>query len=203
MRLHRPLLVAVTCTAALSGCAGTPTEPAQGTSTGSQATSAPAPSGRALLAKHALTGKSAVEVINELDRMPLEDRPADLRASVRPDVLLVSGDDAEVSLPIPADRFYLSVAPYVDTTHECFNHSLTTCKGELGGEDVEVSLIEEGSGKVLADGVRTVFDNGFVGFWLPKDIAATLRITHDGKVAERRISTHAADPTCLTTMQLA
>ena len=159
--------------------------------------------GQALLAKHALTGKSAMEVIDTLDRMPIEERPTDLKASVRPDTLLVSGDGAEVSLPIPADRFYLSVAPYVDSTHECFNHSLTTCKGELGGEDVEVSLVEEGSGTVLADGVKTVFANGFVGFWLPKDTTATLRIRHGGKEAQAQVSTHADAPTCLTTMQLA
>ncbi|WP_404380080.1 CueP family metal-binding protein [Knoellia locipacati] len=204
MRVHRTLVLAAVCTTVLAGCAATPADTTRSSATATaQASSAPSDAGKALLAKHALTGRSAMEVIDSLDRMPVEERPADLRASVRTDVLLVSGDDAEVSLPIPADRFYLSVAPYIDTTHECFNHSLTTCKGELGGKDVDVSLVEDGSGRVLTEGVRTIFDNGFVGFWLPKDTTATLRISHEGKVAEARVSTDADAPTCLTTMQLA
>ena len=205
MRLTLSVLVVSLSTALVSGCAAPTTAPDEvgPATTQTQTTGGPSAAGQALLAKHSLTGKSAVEVIDTLDRMPVEQRPADLMASVRPDALLVSGDGTEVALQIPADRFYLSVAPYVDSTHECFNHSLTTCKGELGGEDVEVSLVEEGRGAVLVDGVKTVFANGFVGFWLPKDTAGTLRIRHDGKVAETRISTHADAPTCLTTMQLA
>lgn len=204
MRVHRALVLAAVCTTVLAGCAATPTDtPTSSATATAGSSSAPTAAGEALLAKHALTGRSAVEVIDSLDRMSVKDRPADLRASVRPDTLVVSGDDAEVALTLPADRFYLSVAPYVDTTHECFNHSLTTCKGELGGKDVDVSLVEDGSGRVLAEGVRTVFDNGFIGFWLPKDITATLRISHEGKVAQSQVSTDADAPTCLTTMHLA
>jgi len=207
MRLALPVLVL--STALVAGCSAPTTAPTTAPDGAGSATTqtetAPAPSaaGEALLAKHALRGKSAMEVIDTLDRMPMDQRPTDLMASVRPDRLLVSGDDTEVTLPIPPDRFYLSVAPYVDSTHECFNHSLTTCKGELGGEDVEVSLVDESTGAVLADGVKTVFANGFIGFWLPKDTTATLRIGHEGKVAQTKVSTHADDPTCLTTMQLA
>ena len=206
MRLTRSALVVTLATVLVAGCAAAPTADRDETSrvtTSTQAATGPSAAGQALLAKHDLSGKSAVEVIDLLDRMPVGQRPKDLMASVRPDVLIVSGDDAEVSLPIPADRFYLSVAPYVDTTHDCFNHSLTTCKGELGGEDVEVSLVEDGTGAVLVGEMRTVFDNGFVGFWLPKDTTGTLRITHDGKTAQTKVSTHADAPTCLTTMQLA
>lgn len=205
MRLPLSVLVVSLSSVLVAGCA-TSTSSSVGSGTGAATTrtsAAASAAGEALLAKHALAGKSAVEVIDTLDRMPVEQRPTDLMASVRPDALLVSGDGAEVALPIPEDRFYLSVAPYVDSTHECFNHSLTTCKGELGGEDVEVSLVEEGSGTVLVDGVKTVFDNGFVGFWLPRDTTGTLRISHDGKVAESTVSTDADAPTCLTTMQLA
>lgn len=205
MRPSLPVLALALAATLVSGCAASAPTPdaAGGGTTQTRSATGPSAAGQALLAEHGLTGRSAVEVIDTLDRMPVGKRPADLMASVRPDALIVSGDGTEVSLPIPSDLFYLSVAPYVDSTHDCFNHSLTTCKGELGGEDVEVSLVEEGSGSVLVDGVKTVFDNGFVGFWLPKDTTGTLRIRHDGKVAQARVSTHADAPTCLTTMQLA
>ncbi|MDP9822944.1 hypothetical protein J2S59_002753 [Nocardioides massiliensis] len=71
---------------------------------------------------------------------------------------------------MPEDRFYLAVAPYVDQTHECFYHSLTTCLGELDSADVRVKIVDEANDEVLVDEVRTTFDNGFLGFWLPRDI---------------------------------
>lgn len=208
MRPIRTVLVTALAIAMLGGCAGSTT----GAVTGERApTSTPSASpsqtvsadGQALLAKHSFSGRSAVEIIDQLDRMPVSSRPVDLIASVRPDQLVVSGAGAVVSLPMPEDRFYLSVAPYVETTHDCFHHSLTTCKGEMGGEDVQVRLVEEGTGSVLVGETKTVFDNGFVGLWLPKDINGTLRITHDGRTGEVPISTHDDDPTCLTALRLA
>ncbi|MFW5470804.1 CueP family metal-binding protein [Knoellia sp. CPCC 206435] len=203
MRATRPLLALGLTLGLLSGCASTPSTPDPVGSPSVQGSSATSPGGAALLAKHDLSGKDAVAVIDSLDRMSVESRPATLRASVRPDGLLLSGDDATVTLPIPRERFYLSVAPYVNRTHECFHHSLTTCKGELGGKQVQVTLVEDGTGKVLADETRTMFDNGFTGFWLPRDITATLTVTSEGRTATSTVSTGADDPTCVTTMQLA
>ncbi|GAB2933884.1 hypothetical protein GCM10027280_22150 [Micromonospora polyrhachis] len=144
-----------------------------------------------------------MEVIDQLDRLDLQQRPADLKASVRPSELMVSAGGQEHSLALPGDRFYLSVAPYVQRTHECFYHSLTTCKGELAGVEVQVRVVDDASGKVLVDEVSTTFANGFVGFWLPRGITGTLRIASGGKVGETTISTGPEAPTCLTTLRLA
>lgn len=161
------------------------------------------PSGaQPLLTDHGLEGMDTVEIVDHLDRLGGVDRPADLMASVRVDELLISSGDQEYALDLPEDRFYLSVAPYVDQTHECFYHSLTTCKGELGATDVEVQIVDETNGEVLVDGTETTFDNGFVGFWLPRDIEGTLRISYDGKSAETDFATDEEAPTCLTTLQL-
>ena len=157
---------------------------------------------QALLASHGLAGKSTVDVIDALDRLPLDQRPADLRASVRPGALEVSDGDVQESLPIPGDRFYLSIAPYATTTHDCFYHSLTTCKGELGGRNVHV-LIKDDAGKVLVDEARTTFANGFVGFWLPRNIHGTSTVTYQGKTGQAELGTGRDDPTCLTTLKVA
>ncbi|WP_030174039.1 CueP family metal-binding protein [Spirillospora albida] len=183
----------------LAGCAASTDETATAPGT---ARSAPATGGPAPLAAYGLAGKSAVEVIDHLDRMGLQERPADLRASVRPGELVVSNGGAETGLDIPGDRFYLSVAPYVERTHDCFYHSLTTCKGELGGKEVQAKITDDATGRVLADGTRTTYANGFVGFWLPRDIKATLRITYAGRTAEKKITTDEKAPTCLTTLRL-
>ncbi|MEV4707881.1 CueP family metal-binding protein [Actinoplanes sp. NPDC049316] len=182
----------------VAGCTGT-TSPTESAATGSPAPAAAAE--QPLLARYGLAGKSAVEVIDRLDRLGLQQRPADLKASVRTSELLLTAGGQEQSLPIPGDRFYLSVAPYVQGTHECFYHSLTTCKGELADAQVQVRIVDD-AGKVLVDETRTTFANGFIGFWLPRDITGTLRMTSGGKTAESTFSTAPDAPTCLTTVQL-
>ncbi|WP_341231485.1 CueP family metal-binding protein, partial [Nocardioides salarius] len=104
-----------------------------------------------MLADHDLAGLEAPEVIERLDTMALADRPGDLMASVQPDAVVVTDDQGrEVRLPMPEDQVYVSVAPYVDQTHECHFHSLTTCVGELGDESVDV-MLTTADGEVLVD----------------------------------------------------
>src|SRR5690606_37866330 len=172
----------------LSGCAGEP--------------ESAAPASDAVLASHDLDGLSAQQVIQQLDATPLAERSADLMASIRPDQLLLTGASGEeTSIEMPADEFYVSIAPYVDQTHECFFHSLTTCKGELGNEEINVQVIDD-SGKTLVDESVQTYDNGFVGLWLPRDINGTITIEHQGRSATDSISTGQDDPTCITTLQL-
>jgi hypothetical protein len=156
-----------------------------------------------LMARYGLDGLDTVEIIDRLDRLAGEERPADLMASVRPGELVVASGKEEFSLDLPDDRFYLSVAPYVAQTHECFYHSLTTCKGELAAQDVQVQIVDETNGTVLVDETRATYENGFVGFWLPRGIEGTLKVSYDGKVGETDFATDEDAPTCLTTLQLA
>ncbi len=174
----------------LGGCANDTTGPSA------------APEPQPLLAEHGLDGMDTTAVIDRLDRLSPDERPDDLMASVRPDELIVSDGQQEVVLDVPEDRFYLSVAPYVDQTHECFYHSLTTCKGELASEEVDVQVVDQTNDEVLVEQTLTTFDNGFVGLWLPRDIEGTLRVSFDGKVGETEIATDDEAPTCLTTLQL-
>lgn len=188
--MRRLLLATLTPLVLLAGCA----------STDSGATAPKAEDG--LLAEHSLAGKDAVQIIDELDRLDLEERPTDLMASVQVDELVLSDTEDEVALELPEDRFYVSVAPYVTQTHECFYHSLTTCTGELGGEDVRVTVTDD-TGKALYDEQTTTFDNGFVGIWLPRDVSGTIEVEYDGKRGEVDFGTGEEDPTCVTTLQLA
>lgn len=200
--MRRLLATAALSALVLTGC-GTGDDGPSGTAPSKSETDASSSAQAApLLAEYGLDGKSTVEVIDHLDRLSPEERPDDLMASVRPGELLLSADEEEYSLDIPDDRFYLSVAPYAEQTHECFNHSLTTCMGELTGEDVKVQITDDTNDEVLVDETRTTFENGFVGFWLPRDIEGTLRISYDGMVGETKIGTGEDDPTCLTTLQL-
>lgn len=141
------------------------------------------------------------QVIDELEATPVDDRRDDLIASVRPNAVLFTVDGGpETSVPLE-DEFYLSVAPYRNTTHDCYFHSLTTCVGELGDEPLHLTVVGD-DGEVLLDEERTTNSNGFVGLWLPRDIDATLTITHENGSITTPISTGAEDPTCLTDLPL-
>ncbi|MPV36316.1 hypothetical protein GB881_04500 [Georgenia subflava] len=181
----------------LTGCAAEPETGAEQTTVQSAVTSGV----EERLAAHGLDGLPATELIGELDQLAVEDRPRDLMASVRVDELVLATEDEEVALDLPEDSFYVSIAPFMNQTHECFYHSLTTCTGELGAEDVQVTIVDD-AGEVLVDEQTTTYDNGFVGYWLPRDIGGTITVTHDGHTGEMAFSTQEDSPTCVTTLQL-
>lgn len=94
------------------------------------------------LSEYGLDGMAAVEAIDHLDRLAVTDRPSDLMASVHTDELVLTGEAQEVTFDLPKEQTYVSIAPYVNTTHDCFYHSLTTCRGELGNEELDVQFTD-------------------------------------------------------------
>jgi hypothetical protein len=188
----------------LSACSAVD-EPTRAAPTNSEAPQATAQPQDQLLADQGLDGLDARAVIDSLDALPVAERSTTLMASIRPNELLLSDDqERETALAMPADEFYVSLAPYVEQTHECYFHSLTTCKGELQNVDVLVVVTDKATGEVLLDETRTTFDNGFTGLWLPRDIDASITIEYDGLSATSDLSTRTDDDaTCVTTMQLA
>ncbi|GAA1228765.1 CueP family metal-binding protein [Prauserella halophila] len=202
---RRDLLIAVASVLvaglALAGCSAPAPESAP-----SGFASAP-DSGRSagdeFLAEYDLAGLDTAGVIERLDTMPVDDRPADLLASVRPDALVLTDDqEREAELPMPDDEVYISVAPYREQTHDCHFHSLTTCLGELGNADVRVTLTGA-DGDVLVDETRETFDNGFIGLWVPRGVEATLTVEHEGRAGTATIATrNEDDPTCITDLRL-
>jgi hypothetical protein len=183
----------------LAGCGSAATPAAQGPG-GAVGVSAAATPADAILQQLGLPGKDAKQVVEALDQKTGE-RDRDVLASVRYDTLVLKEGGREASLPIPGGKFYLSVAPYVEQTHDCYFHSLTTCKGELAQKTVNVT-IKDSTGKAIVDGPATTYANGFVGFWLPRDISGTITVSYDGRSATSQISTTKDAPTCLTTLKL-
>ncbi|MGM0386437.1 MAG: CueP family metal-binding protein [Actinomycetota bacterium] len=154
----------------------------------------------AFLEPFGLEGSDAQEIVAALDQTN-EDREAGLAASVRYDTVLFATPDGETELALPDEAFYVSLAPYVENTHECYYHNLASCQGELVGEDIDVT-ITAADGEVLVDETVTTYENGFVGFWLPKDIEGSITVAWDGLTTTAPIATGPEDPTCLTTLQL-
>lgn len=168
----------------------------------SQPAAGPEPAAAGPLAEiDALDGMNGKEIVDHLDRLGGADRPAEIMASVRSDELLVTDGQEEVGVELPDEEFYVSFAPYVDATHECYYHSLTTCQGELVEQDIDVTITTD-DGEVLVEETTTTFANGFVGYWLPRDVEGTLEVSYDGYAGQVPIATGPEDPTCITTLQL-
>jgi hypothetical protein len=181
----------------LAGCSSS-SPPSSDAETGAPA----AADASSLLRDFGLDGMDTREVIDHLDRLGGDERPTDLMASIRTDEVVLSDGTRETTLPMPADELYVSMAPYVDQTHDCFFHSLTTCQGELVNADVDI-LVRDDQGEVVLEETTTTYANGFVGVWLPRDLTGTVVLTVDGRSVEAPLSTTADSATCLTGLQLA
>lgn len=145
----------------------------------------------------------AREIIDQLEALAIDERPADVLAAVQPFELALSDEAGrEASLALPEDEFYLSVAPFLQTTHECHFHSLTTCTGELQSQEIEVLVTDEDGAAVIEDTVTTN-PNGFFGLWLPRNRQLTLTCSQDGMSGTAAVSTSGEEAaTCLTTLQM-
>ncbi|WP_054955228.1 CueP family metal-binding protein [Paenibacillus dakarensis] len=124
-----------------------------------------------------------------------------VNASITSHELIVTDQGKETTFDLPEDEFFVSIAPFVESTHECAIHSLTGCQGELVEKSFDV-FIQDEEGTVVMDETITSLENGFIDIWLPRDRTYQVKIEHDGKTAESEISTFKDDNTCITTMQL-
>jgi hypothetical protein len=154
---------------------------------------------QAFLNQHGLAGKTAPQMIDSLDRLD-KDRPLALTASVTSAELKLEDGQSTYAYPL-GDKFYLAVAPFINTTHPCFNHSLTKCRAELVNKTFEVT-IKDAAGKVVREDKLTSYRNGFFGIWLPRNLSGTIEVKYNGLSASAPIATKADSQTCLTTLKL-
>lgn len=154
-----------------------------------------------LLARLGLDGRTGREIVEQVDASP-DARPLAFAASVREDAVLVSDGETEVAVGLPEGEQYVSIAPYVEHTHECYYHSLATCQGELAEVEVEVTITAD-DGEVLVDEVTKTYANGFVGFWVPKGVTGTIEVSSGDLTGSVPFTTDEGSATCITTLQLA
>lgn len=194
----------LTAAASFVGLTACGSEQADSAASNASASSSSSAGANELLAKYELQDKDATTIIDELDRLAVADRPSDLRASVRPDELQIANANNKeefLSLPLPDNTTYISVAPYEFQTHDCFYHSLTTCKGELANTPIHVTFTDK-DGNTLIDEDTTTFDNGFAGFWVPKETTGTITVESEGKTGTVDFDSTADGATCVTTLKL-
>ncbi len=127
---------------------------------------------------------------------------SDYFASATDSILtVVDADGNEVEYDMPEDEFYISIAPYINSTHPCAIHSPSGCNGELKSKEFDVKITKENGTVVLNQKVKSQ-KNGFIDFWLERDETYTVEISYNGKSATQEITTYSGDYTCVTTMKL-
>ncbi|PIC58026.1 hypothetical protein CSV80_16065 [Sporosarcina sp. P12(2017)] len=123
-------------------------------------------------------------------------------ASITSSELIVTDHDKKVTTyGLPEDEFFVSIAPFVNTTHPCDIHSLTGCQGELVEQEFDVH-IEDSKGNVILNETKETEANGFIDLWLPRNDTFTVTIKQDTKETVSEITTFDGDNTCITTMRL-
>lgn len=151
------------------------------------------------LEKYGMKGLSVEEIVYSLDSTKSD--PGGLGASITSEHLVLFDNSEEIKLALPEDKFYLSFAPYINQTHPCATHSLSSCQGELVNQTVNV-IITDGKGNEIVNSEMTTMENGFVGVWLPRNMNASIQVLYNGLSAQTSISTFSGSNTCLTTLQL-
>jgi len=151
------------------------------------------------LDKYNLSNLTTQQIVTKLDQITDEDDA--FYAAITGKQLTLGDENNEFEYNVPKGKFYLSLAPYINSTHPCGNHNLVTCRGELKNETMNI-VVKDTSGKVIVDGDYTSYNNGFIGLWLPSNISGTITVSYLGLTATSEISTSPDSNTCLTTLKL-
>ncbi len=138
------------------------------------------------------------ELVHEYSVGDIKDETASITSEK---LIVTNSDEKETTYLLPEDEFFVSIAPFINETHPCTNHSLTGCQGEMVEEEFDVYIEDKEGNVVLEDTLRTE-ENGFFDLWLPRDKTYHITINHNGKKVESEFSTFKQDGTCITTMQL-
>lgn len=153
-------------------------------------------SAESILQRLDLNDQELTSIVMALDERL--DEPQDIGARITGEALYLYQGEDEVSVPLPKDLFFVSIAPYINDVHPCQVHNLITCRGELYGETMLITITLN-DGSVLYSEERTTQANGFIGLWLPAGIEGTLSVEMPNRSVSHPISTFANSDTCITT----
>lgn len=144
-----------------------------------------------------INGRQAMELANSWRKKNI-----DVVSFVTPAAVHFQFKDGKtVSVPLPDDEMVVSIAPYINKTHECATHYMSKCDGELKNTWVKVKAVAAG-GKILIDKKIKIPATGFFDLWLPRDQKIDISVRAVGKKAKGKILTFRDSKTCDTTLKL-
>jgi len=138
------------------------------------------------------------ELVNDYSLRKIKDVNASITST---QLITTDSNGKEEIIDLPEDEFFVSIAPYINKTHPCTNHSLTGCQGEMVNKEFDIKIIDT-EGNVIVDKKMQTLENGFIDLWLPRNQTYEITIEHEGKKVNSTFSTFEYDGTCITTLQL-
>ncbi len=144
-----------------------------------------------------IDGKQAMKIANKWRAEKI-----DVKTFVTPDAVNFQFKDGKtVVVPLPDDQMIVSIAPYVNKTHPCSTHTMSTCDGELKNTLIEVKAVTAGGRVVINEPIMSP-PTGYVDLWLPRNQEITLYVSALGKKATGMITTFRNSKTCDSTLKL-
>lgn len=150
--------------------------------------------------KEKLTGidaKTAMAIANKwrIDKI-------DVVSFVTPDKVNFKFKDGQtISIPLPDDSMIVSIAPYINKTHTCATHYMSSCDAELKNTNIKVVAVTAG-GQILINKTMKTAPTGFLDLWLPRNQVIDITVSAKGKSATGELFTYRNSKTCETTLKL-
>jgi len=144
-----------------------------------------------------IDGKTAMAIANKwhMDKI-------DVVTFVTPEKVNFKFKDGEtISILLPNDTMMVSIAPYINKTHTCATHYISSCDAELKSTNIKVVAVTAG-GKILINKTMKTASTGFLDLWLPRNQVIDITVSAKGKSATGRIFTNRDSKTCETTLKL-
>lgn len=110
-------------------------------------------------------------------------------------------DSSKQSIPLPAKQMVVAIAPYVNQTHPCQTHFMSSCQGELVNTPVKVQ-VSNAAGKTIMNKTVKTLPNGFLELWLPRNQMYNVTLSAQGKSVKGQIQTFKGAQTCITNLRL-
>lgn len=150
-----------------------------------------------LLEAYAFSNMNIVELIDTLEN---DSYGSKVQASIGEDTLALNLEGEAYAFSIPNDFFYISFAPYINQTHECYTHSLTGCQGELIYKDMLIGIYDS-KGNLIEEKTMNTGDDGFIGLYLDRFVQYQIKVSYQGLNSQFLVDT-SSDQTCFTEERL-
>ena len=147
-----------------------------------------------------LKGASAKKAMKLANKWRLE--KINIVSFVTPDAVNFKFRDGKTaSIPLPDDEMLVSIAPYINKTHECATHYMSSCDAELKNKPVKIKAVSADN-KIVFNKTVKMPPTGFYDLWLPRNQDITITVSALGKKTTGKIFTYKNSKTCETTLKL-
>lgn len=118
-----------------------------------------------------------------IEQLENESFPNSLSASITDQQVLIYYQNETYEIDIHDSLLYVSFAPYLTYTHDCFRHSLTGCQGEMVNQNMVVKIYDDSLQLLDTKTVNTGKD-GFIGLFLERNRTYKIVVEYENMQTE-------------------